>query len=206
MTDQSESDTDDAAEWWNEVYESGTDLPWDIDEPQPALVNAVGSDGLSGRVLDVGCGTGAHALWAAAEGHPAVGIDFSTKGIEQAQKKAEERGLDATFRVVNALDVPSDIGTFDTVLDSGLFHAFQTEEREDYTRELGSIVSVGGRVFLVGFGEGAPEDGGPNPISPDDVSSAFGKEWKVLETQEVAFETRETSFPGLLAVVERVPA
>ncbi|WP_458190540.1 class I SAM-dependent methyltransferase [Haladaptatus sp. NG-WS-4] len=204
MSDQSESETDDPAEWWNEVYESETVPPWDTGEPQPALVNAVGSDGLSGRVLDVGCGTGTHALWAAAEGYTAVGIDFSKEGVEQARKKAEKRGLDASFRVANALDLPDDIGTFDTVLDSGLFHAFQTEERENYARELASIVSVGGRVFLVGFAEGAPEDGGPNPITPDDVSSAFVKEWNVLETQDVAFETHETSFPGLLAVVERV--
>ncbi|MFC7212549.1 class I SAM-dependent methyltransferase [Saliphagus sp. GCM10025334] len=204
MSDQSDSETGGQAEWWNGVYESETAPPWDIGKPQPALVNAVGSDGLSGCVLDVGCGTGIHALWVATEGHTAVGIDFSRKGIAQARKNAEERGLNATFRVANALDFPNDIGTFDTVLDSGLFHAFESEDREDYACELASIVSVGGRVFLVGFGAGAPEDGGPNPITPDDVSSAFTKEWNVLETREVAFETRETSFPGLLAIVERV--
>lgn len=204
MSGQSESDTEDPAEWWNEVYESKTVPPWDTGEPQPALMNAIGSDRLSGRVLDIGCGTGTHALWAAAEGHTAVGIDFSKKGIEQAQAKAEERGLDTTFRVADALNLPNDIGTFDTVLDSGLFHAFQSEERKDYTHELASIVSVGGRLFLVGFAEGAPEDGGPNPLTPDDVSSAFTEEWNLLKTQEVVFETTETSFPGLLAVVERI--
>ncbi|SIR80082.1 Methyltransferase domain-containing protein [Haladaptatus litoreus] len=204
MSNQSESETDDPARWWNEVYESETAPPWDTGKPQPALVNAVKSDGLSGRVLDVGCGTGTHALWVAAEGHTAVGIDFSEKGIEQAREKAEERGLDATFRVADALDVPEDIGTFDTVLDSGLFHAFQNEQREDYARELAGIVPAGGRVFLVGFAKGAPEDGGPNPLTPTDVSSAFAEEWNFLETQEVTFETRETSFPGLLSVVERV--
>lgn len=203
MSDQSEPDTDDPAEWWNEVYENETVPPWDTGKPQPALVNAIGSDGLSGRVFDVGCGTGTHALWAAAKGHTAVGVDFSEKGIMQARAKAEEQSLDATFRVADALDFPNDIGTFDTVLDSGLFHAFQSEEREDYARELASIVSVGGRVFLVGFAEGAPGDGGPNPITPDDVSSAFVEEWNVLGTQEVMFETTETQFPGLLAVVER---
>lgn len=204
MSDQSESGSGDPAEWWNEVYEGEDGPPWDTGEPQPALVDAVGSDGLSGRVLDVGCGTGIHALWATAAGHAAVGIDFSKKGIGLARKRAEERGLDATFRVANALDFPDDIGTVDTVLDSGLFHAFENEERANYARELARIVSAGNRVFLVGFAEGAPEDGGPNPITPDDVSSAFAKEWNVLETSEVEFETRETVFPGLLAVVERV--
>ena len=86
------------------------------------------------------------------------------------------------------------------MLDSGLFPAFQNEERDDYARQFASIVSEGGRVFLVGFAEGAPEDGGPNPLTPNDVSSVFVNEWNILKTQEVEFETRETSFPGLLAV------
>ncbi|UVE49335.1 class I SAM-dependent methyltransferase [Haloferax larsenii] len=204
MSDQSESETADPAAWWNEVYESEPAPPWDIDEPQPAFVEAARKTGLSGRVLDVGCGTGAHALWAAAAGHTAVGIDFSSEAIEHAREKAERRGLDATFRVADALDLPDDIGTFDTVLDSGLFHAFESDERERYADELAGIVPVGGRVFLVGFGDDAPEDGGPNPITPDDVSSAFATEWTVSKTRDVTFETLDTTFPGLFALVERV--
>lgn len=204
MTDHSDAEADDPAAWWNGVYDRETAPPWDIDEPQPALVAAVGRYGLSGRVLDVGCGTGAHALWAAAEGHPAVGVDFSRTGVERARRRADERGLDAAFRVADALDFPDDVGTFDTVLDSGLFHAFESDERAAYARELADVVPAGGRVFLVGFGLGAPKDGGPNPFAPDDVAAAFADGWTVLETRDVAFETRETSFPGLLAVVERV--
>ena len=202
MDDQSE--TEDEADWWDEVYESEAVPPWDIDHPQPALVNAIDRYGLSDPVLDVGCGTGTHALWATERGYAALGIDFSEEGIEIAQKKARERSLDASFRVADALNLPSSLGPFETVLDSGLFHAFNTDERATYARELSAVVSSGGHLFLVGFAEGATENAGPNPLAPEDILSAFGDEWTVHEVQEGVFETRVRSEPGLLAVVERV--
>ncbi|WP_117594987.1 class I SAM-dependent methyltransferase [Haloprofundus halophilus] len=198
------SETGDEADWWNEVYRSETVPPWDIGHPQPALVDAIESYELTGPILDVGCGTGIHALWATERGYTALGIDFSEVGIEVAQKRAREQGLDADFRVANALNLPSNLGPFKTVLDSGLFHAFETDERETYARELAAAVSSGGHLFLVGFAEGATENAGPNPLTPDDIHSAFGNQWTVHETQESVFETRVRSEQGLLAVVERV--
>ena len=194
----------DPAEWWNEAYASGADLPWDIGEPQPAFAEYAAEEGLEGRVLDIGCGTGTHARWAAERGHAAVGADVSEVGIERAQAKADERGLDVTFRVVNALDLPDGLGAFDTVLDSGLFHAFDADQRETYADELADVVASGGRVLIVGFAEGAPEDGGPNPFSRSDVRAAFSTDdWSIHEIRDAAFETRETPVTGLFAVVER---
>ena len=138
---------------------------------------------------------------------------MSEKGIERARERAAELAddagpdadLDVSFRVANALDRPDDLGPFDTVLDSGLFHAFETDERETYADELAGVTRSGGRVFVLGFREGAPEDWGPNPFAPDDVRAAFsGDGWVVRETRDVEFETRETAVPGLLAIVERV--
>lgn len=200
-----ESGDDDPAAWWNEVYESDDPAPWDTEEPQPAFVAFAESEELTGRVLDAGCGTGTHALWAAARGHPAVGVDVSERGIECARAAAGERDLDVTFRVANALNLPEDLGPFDTVLDSGLFHAFESDHRETYACELAGVVEPGGQVLLVGFREGAPEDWGPNPFSRADVRAAFADEdWTVHEFRDTTFETRETSVPGLFVVVERL--
>lgn len=204
VSDRSEPTENDAAEWWDEMYESETAPPWDIGTPQPALVEVIRKEGLSGRVLDIGCGTGTHALWAAEQGHVAAGVDVSAEGIRQARAKAQERDLEVTFHVRNALDLTDDVGPFDTVLDSGLFHAFETEQRDAYAAELTGVVSSGGRVFIVGFADGAPEDWGPNPLTPADVRSAFGADWDVGEIRAVAFGTREASVPGLLAAVDRV--
>lgn len=47
---------------------------WEIGRPQPALAELFEEGVIQGRVLDAGCGTGEHALLAAARGLPAVGI------------------------------------------------------------------------------------------------------------------------------------
>ncbi|UPV75510.1 class I SAM-dependent methyltransferase [Halorussus limi] len=203
MSEDGEHDEDPAA-WWDEAYDSDDPAPWDTDEPQPAFVDLAAEGRLDGRVLDIGCGTGMHARWAAERGHSAAGTDVSERGIERARTRADDSDLDATFRVADALDMPDDLGPFDTVLDSGLFHAFETAQREVYADELAGLVSAGGQVWLVGFREGAPEDWGPNPFGRADVRGAFaGVEWTVREMRDVEFETREAAVPGLLAVVER---
>ena len=50
-----------------------TTPPWDIGRPQPAFLELAETGSLRGRVLDVGCGTGEHALMAAGLGRPATG-------------------------------------------------------------------------------------------------------------------------------------
>ncbi len=202
VSGKDESSGDGPAAWWDERYES-EETPWDTGEPQPALVDAVAEYGLSGQVLDIGCGTGTHALWAAEQGHPAVGIDISERGIERARERAADRDLDIRFRVGNALDLDADGEAFETVLDSGLFHAFETEGHAAYAAEVGEVLRPGGRLFLVGFGPDAPTDFGPVPMVPADVREAFADGWTELVCREAVFETQAMDVPGLLAVLER---
>src|SRR2546430_4140141 len=91
--------------------------PWDIGRPQPAFVELANAGVLRGRVLDVGCGTGEHALMAAGLGLNAVGIDMAPAAIAIAERKARDRGLTARFMVANALELWSLNEQFDTVLD-----------------------------------------------------------------------------------------
>src|SRR5262249_35293231 len=79
--------------------------PWDIGRPQPSL--AALADGVRGSVLDVGCGTGEHALLYASHGHDASGVDFVSAAIALAREKARSRGLRANFVVGDALALES---------------------------------------------------------------------------------------------------
>src|SRR5207237_4390343 len=55
--------------------------PWDIGRPQPAFLELAQRGLLRAPVLDVGCGTGEHALMAAGLGLEATGIDTAPTAI-----------------------------------------------------------------------------------------------------------------------------
>src|ERR1700678_3420795 len=87
------------AELHSDVYQEGSTPPWDIGHPQPAFVTLARSGAVVGRVLDIGCGTGEHALMAAELGLDATGIDVATRAILLAEQKAKSRKLAARFLV-----------------------------------------------------------------------------------------------------------
>jgi SAM-dependent methyltransferase len=67
-------------------------------------------DGLTGRVLDVGCGAGRHAAPLAARGVDVVGVDSSPEAVAICR----ERGVDARLGSVSRLD--GSLGRFDAFL------------------------------------------------------------------------------------------
>ena len=64
-----------------------------------------------GRVLDIGCGAGRHALYLQERGHDLLGVDISPLCL----KVARMRGLRKT-RLLSITQVSSSLGAFDTIL------------------------------------------------------------------------------------------
>jgi len=178
---------------WDSVYEAGSSPPWDIGRPQPAFVRLADGGLLGGRVLDAGCGSGEHALLAAARGADVVGVDISQRAIERARHKAAERGLAARFEVGDALSLDGLGLTFDTVIDSGLFHVFDDAGRARYVASLASVVRSGGTCYLMCFSERQPGAMGPRRVRQEELRAAFSEGWDVTAIVADAFELN----PGL---------
>jgi cyclopropane fatty-acyl-phospholipid synthase-like methyltransferase len=173
---------------WDAAYEAGSRPPWDIGRPQPAFVRLADAGLLSGRVLDAGCGSGEHVLLAAARGADAVGVDISPRAIGQARRKADERGLTVRFEVADALSL-GELGlTFDTVIDSGLFHVFDDADRARYVTSLASVLPPGGTCYLMCFSDRQPGAFGPRRVRQEELRTAFSDGWAVTAIAAEAFE------------------
>jgi cyclopropane fatty-acyl-phospholipid synthase-like methyltransferase len=179
---------------WDAVYApDAAPPPWDIGRPQPAFVRLADRGLLSGQLLDSGCGTGENVLLAAARGAEATGVDISPQAIARARDKAAERGLTARFEVADALRLGQLGMTFDVLIDSGVFHIFDDEDRGRYVASLAAVLPPGGRCYLMCFSDRQPGTVGPRRVRQDELRAAFSDGWEVASIEADTFEVN----PGI---------
>jgi len=165
--------------------------PWDIGRPQGEIVRLEKEGVLRGSVLDCGCGTGENALYLASLGHEVWGIDAAPNAIRKAESKARRRGITLKFLMFDALELGGLGRTFDTVIDSGLFHVFSDPDRERYVSSLASVTAAGAKLVLLCFSDLQPGDSGPRRVSKSEVRRAFDRGWRVQDIRTAVLETNQ---------------
>lgn len=181
---------------WDETYRSGR-APWDVGHPQSAFVRLADEGAITSPVLDSGCGTGEHALYFAARGLDAVGVDFSSVAIDAARGKAAERRLQAEFIVHDVLNLQSLGQEFRTVVDSGTFHVFNVEsDVRRYVAGLRAVLAPAGVLHLLCFSDAQPGEVGPRRVSQADLRAAFGDGWSIESIEPATFDANPPIGPA----------
>ncbi len=192
---------------WNEHYASGQ-TPWDSGEPDPALVAAVEAGTIpAGRALEVGCGTGTNALWLAAHGFDALGVDVSPLAIDRARAKMGDGRTACRFEVLDFLKDPPE-GPFDFVFDRGCFHVFDAPEvRARFAALVAGVLRPGGLwLSLIGSTEGAARDTGPPRRSARDIASAVEPVLEIVQLRSIHFDLDLEMPPAAWLCLSRVRA
>jgi SAM-dependent methyltransferase len=162
--------------------------------------------GFSGAVLDAGCGTGENALHIASLGLPVLGVDIAETALAIAREKANDRGIQIEFAAADAFALERLGRTFDTVLDCGLFHTFDGDERPGYVASLASVTEHDGTLYVLCFSDDGPGTG-PHPVTADELRAAFqpGTGWDVaaLEPDRIRTIYHDDGAPAWFATVKR---
>ena len=195
-----------AGQPWDASYQDGP-APWDIGRPQPAIVRLASQGGFAEAVLDAGCGTGENALLVASLGFSVLGVDVAETALAMARKKAADRGIEVEFAAADAFHLERLGRRFETVLDCGLFHTFDADERPAYAASLAAVTEHDGTLYVLCFSDEGP-DTGPHPISQEELRAAFNPSsgWDITAIEPNRLQTRihDHGAPAWFATIKRI--
>jgi cyclopropane fatty-acyl-phospholipid synthase-like methyltransferase len=138
----------------------------------------------------------------------ATGVDLAAAALRTAEQKARDRGLTARFLLWDARELANLGETFDTVLDCGLFHIFDGDDRAAYVDNLRSVVRPGGRYFMLGFSDRQPGVWGPHRLTRDEITASFAEGWQVdsIEPATIDITTDPAGVRAWLTALTRTSA
>ena len=92
---------------WSDSYRLGDHSVWDHASPSTELIGYILGARLppGTRALDLGCGTGADAIFLAKQNFEVHGVDFSEEALLLAEQHARERNVVVDWRECSALNM-----------------------------------------------------------------------------------------------------
>lgn len=104
----------------------------------------------SKRILDIGCGTGRHAIELAKQGYKITGVDLSNSQLERAKEKAMAANVNVDFQIMDARYV-NFVAEFDLVIMicEGAFPLMELDEMNfKILQNAERALKFGGKLIL----------------------------------------------------------
>lgn len=126
-----------------EVFTQGTIGECDFIEKEISYDKSV-------RILDIGCGTGRHAVELSKRGYQITGVDLSTSQLKRAREKTEEQNLQIDFQHHDARNLPfqNEFGLVIMLCEGG-FSLMETDEMNyQILQNAGEALISGGKLIF----------------------------------------------------------
>jgi SAM-dependent methyltransferase len=160
----------DVADTWRQLL-AGTDAP------------------VTGRALDIGCGSGRDAVYLAKRGWSVTAIDSAEKALASGQRRAAEEGVEVQWVKgdVAALDRLGLEPGYDLVYDFGCIHGLSGSARAGAAAGLTQLAAPGATLLMVAFKAGR-RIVLPRGMDKQDVVALLRDGWDLDESRSVATE------------------
>jgi methyl halide transferase len=192
---------------WDERYGQG-DTPWETGQPSSELQHVLAEVPLNPcRAVELGCGTGASAVWLAQQGFDVTAVDLSSLAVERARQRAKAAGVRVRFLVADALHPHPDLaGPFDFFFDRGCYHVVRREDVAAYLETLRRLTRPGTLGLVLAGNAREPHEPGPPVVSEDQIREELGPLFDIVRLGEFRFDQVEadgTSFLGWSCLLRR---
>jgi SAM-dependent methyltransferase len=192
---------------WEERYARG-DTPWETGQPSSELQRVVAEVPIRPcRALELGCGTGASAVWLAQQGFDVTALDLSTAAIARACQSAEQARATVRFLAADVLSPPPELaGPFDFIFDRGCYHVVRRENVAAFLETLRRLTRPGTLGLVLAGNAREPHQPGPPVVSEEQIRAELGSLFYVVQLREFRFDQVEavgTRFLGWSCLLRR---
>ena len=145
----------------------------------------------TGRVLDLGCGDGRNALYAASLGYDVTAVDISNAGISKLNDLANRQGLKVKSIVQDMRDFQSE-KSFDAVISHGCLHLIFRNEWVKVLHDIKEMTAPSGFNIIVVFTDEVPPSPDMEPFMKGlfKEGELFGQypDWTIYHQSSHIFE------------------
>ena len=130
---------------WNKHF-SGIVLEYP-DEEVVRFLNRYKNRKETGKLVDLGCGTGRHTVAAAKMGYKVTAVDFVQHCLDVTKERIEAIGKEADYILNNNVDIAIETGSTDVVLAWGCLFHNRKELIMKYLEEINRVLNDDGELY-----------------------------------------------------------
>jgi len=154
---------------WDLIYRQGRP-PWETGLPAGELVRIVEKGVIPfGTTLELGCGTGADAVYLARRGFEVTAVDFAPTALERARNRAQMEGVPIRFVLDDVFEFAPTAGQFDFVYDGGFYHFVRQVDLARFLDMLWRVTHPGSFYLALIGGTAEDVDGWPPGVTEHEI-------------------------------------
>ncbi|MDE6025341.1 MAG: class I SAM-dependent methyltransferase [Lachnospiraceae bacterium] len=160
------------------------------------------------KILDFGCGAGAHTWFLAREGFDTYAFDGSKSAVKKTEEYLGKEGLKADIRVCDALKLNYSEDFFDCVIDNVTVYANILDDIRQMYENIYNMLKKGGNILTVVFSKNTDGYGKGTEIEKDTfVDATFGQivtpKAHYFDKESITLLLSEIGFKDICAEVSR---
>lgn len=192
---------------WDSIYRRGAP-PWETGRPAGELARVLRErEGVirAGRALELGCGTGADAIYLARRGFEVTAVDSSPTALDRARVRAEQQGALVRFVLADAFEFGRTAGQFDLVYEAGFYHFIRRVDLEQFLDMLWRVTRPDSFYLALIGSTGEVVAGGPPQVSQQQIRDELGRLFEFVHLRPFRFESpnRKEGYLGWSCLMQR---
>mgnify|MGYP005840028653 CR=1 FL=1 len=190
---------------WDAMYREATP-PWETGRPASELVRMVQEGCLRpAPTLELGCGSGADAVFLASHGFDVTAVDFSPTAIERARTRAEQAGCGIRFVLDDVFNFAQTAEPADLVYDAGFYHFIRQGDLNRFLDLLWRITRPGTLYLTLAGRAGEEAEGGPPQVTEDEIRLELGRLFEFVHLRPCRLESprRRDGYPAWSCFLRR---